>query len=118
MFDLINVFDVFLPQLLMYPNPADPLNPEAGQMLYSAQDKYYDRIQEYIKKYAPRPVKNGFKAKTNGKAKYLKNGNSKLKKIKKKKVLVTEDEETKNDKDEDSLSDLISEEMSNASELS
>jgi ubiquitin-conjugating enzyme E2 H len=33
MYNLINIFEVFLPQLLSYPNPTDPLNPEAASML-------------------------------------------------------------------------------------
>jgi len=42
--DLINVFDVFLPQLLMYPNPKDPLNREAAAMLIRDEKKYKERV--------------------------------------------------------------------------
>jgi ubiquitin-conjugating enzyme E2 H len=52
MYDLINIFDTFLPQLLLYPNPTDPLNGEAARLLLKDPDKYKDKIKEYVKKYA------------------------------------------------------------------
>ena len=52
MFDLINIFDVFLPQLLLYPNPSDPLNIEAARLLQKDPEKYNNKIKEYVKKYA------------------------------------------------------------------
>jgi len=52
MYDLINIFEVFLPQLLLYPNPTDPLNGEAAALLLKNPDKYKDRVKEYVKKYA------------------------------------------------------------------
>lgn len=56
MFDLINIFDVFLPQLLLYPNPTDPLNGEAAKLLQKDPDKYNSKIKEYVKKFASEVV--------------------------------------------------------------
>ena len=44
MFDLINIFDVFLPQLLLYPNPTDPLNAEAAALNMKHPDKFKERV--------------------------------------------------------------------------
>jgi hypothetical protein len=38
---MINIFEVFLPQLLRYPNPTDPLNGEAAALLMR-EPKSYD----------------------------------------------------------------------------
>lgn len=56
MYDLINIFDVFLPQLLLYPNPADPLNGEAANLLIKDPEKYKERVREYVKKFASEDV--------------------------------------------------------------
>ncbi len=52
MFELKNIFDTFLPQLLLYPNPTDPLNGEAARLLLKDAEKYKEKVQEYVKKYA------------------------------------------------------------------
>lgn len=43
--DLINVFEVFLPQLLRYPNPADPLNGEAAALLIREPKNYEQKVR-------------------------------------------------------------------------
>lgn len=52
MFDLLNVFDIFLPQLLSYPNPKDPLNPDAAALFVVAPDIYRIKTKQYVIKYA------------------------------------------------------------------
>ncbi|OOF98805.1 hypothetical protein ASPCADRAFT_127401 [Aspergillus carbonarius ITEM 5010] len=52
MYDMINIFEVFLPQLLRYPNPSDPLNGEAAAMLMREPKSYEAKVKEYVAKYA------------------------------------------------------------------
>jgi len=52
MYDLINIFDTFLPQLLLYPNPADPLNPEAAAFLLKEPKKYEQKVKDHVRKHA------------------------------------------------------------------
>lgn len=52
MFDLINVFEVFLPQLLLYPNPTDPLNGEAAALLMREPEQYKKKVKDYVQRFA------------------------------------------------------------------
>lgn len=45
MYDMVNIFEVFLPQLLRYPNPADPLNGEAAAMLMREPKNYEVKVK-------------------------------------------------------------------------
>lgn len=59
MFDLLNIFESFLPQLLRYPNPTDPLNGEAAAMQLREPAKYNEKVVELVKLYAaPENVDN------------------------------------------------------------
>jgi ubiquitin-conjugating enzyme E2 H len=52
MYDLVNVFEVFLPQLLLYPNPSDPLNGAAAALMMRDPQAYRDKVREYVVKFA------------------------------------------------------------------
>lgn len=48
MYSLVNVFDVFLPQLLTYPNPSDPLNADAAGILMKDRHAYDARVRQSV----------------------------------------------------------------------
>ncbi|CAO3612144.1 unnamed protein product [Cunninghamella blakesleeana] len=52
MFDMINIFEVFLPQLLRYPNPTDPLNGEAAALLMREPTKYESKVKDHVSRFA------------------------------------------------------------------
>jgi ubiquitin-conjugating enzyme E2 H len=51
---MINIFEVFLPQLLRYPNPADPLNGDAAVLLLREPKTYESKVRDYVSRYATR----------------------------------------------------------------
>lgn len=50
--DLLNIFEVFLPQLLLYPNAADPLNGEAAALYLKDPERFKDRVRDHIRRHA------------------------------------------------------------------
>ncbi|KAI4200472.1 MAG: hypothetical protein LQ350_003920 [Teloschistes chrysophthalmus] len=52
MYDMINIFESFLPQLLRYPNPTDPLNGEAAALLMRDPKSYDVKVKDYVNQYA------------------------------------------------------------------
>uniref|UniRef100_A0A452YBP3 E2 ubiquitin-conjugating enzyme n=1 Tax=Aegilops tauschii subsp. strangulata TaxID=200361 RepID=A0A452YBP3_AEGTS len=53
MFDLVNVFEVFLPQLLLYPNPSDPLNGEAAALMMRDRPAYEQKVKGDLVQHYP-----------------------------------------------------------------
>ena len=52
MYDLSNVFETFLPQLLTYPNPSDPLNGDAAALYLQKPEEFKKKVREYVQRYA------------------------------------------------------------------
>lgn len=42
---MVNIFEVFLPQLLRYPNPNDPLNGEAASLIMRHPKEYEVKVK-------------------------------------------------------------------------
>ena len=51
-FELKNVFDNFLPQLLRYPNADDPLNVDAADLMKNDLEEYKRQVLTYTRKYS------------------------------------------------------------------
>lgn len=52
LYDLSNIFESFLPQLLTYPNPVDPLNGDAAAMYLHKPEEYRKKVADYVRRYA------------------------------------------------------------------
>lgn len=56
MYNLVNIFEMFLPQLLRYPNPTDPLNGEAAALLMRDPQAYATKVRDHVRQHASAPV--------------------------------------------------------------
>ena len=48
----LHIFDYFLPQLFALPEPSDPYNIQAANLLMVSPENYKVKVKEYIQKYA------------------------------------------------------------------
>ncbi|CAF1622375.1 unnamed protein product, partial [Adineta ricciae] len=66
MYDLANIFESFLPQLLAYPNPVDPLNGDAAALYLHKPDDYKKKVREYVQRFATAAMAESLAATING----------------------------------------------------
>eukprot|EP00253_Pinus_taeda_P017655 PITA_17655 len=50
--NLVNIFEMFLPQLLLEPNADEPINFGAGALMKSDKNAYEEKVKEYCLRYA------------------------------------------------------------------
>lgn len=57
-YDMLNIFEQFLPQLLKYPNPDDPLNMYAARLILHNPTIYEQKVLTYVRLYANENLNN------------------------------------------------------------
>lgn len=62
MYDMLNIFEVFLPQLLRYPNAADPLNGEAAALLIRDAKAYDVKVKGAFRSHSARADESNLRA--------------------------------------------------------
>lgn len=50
LYDILNVVEVFIPQLLLYPNALDPLNANAANLFLNDKIEFQNKVDEFIKR--------------------------------------------------------------------
>jgi ubiquitin-conjugating enzyme E2 H len=63
MYDLTNVFDTFLPQLLTHPNAMDPLNSDAGILCIQRPEEFEKIVKSYVRQFAMKDARQALKRK-------------------------------------------------------
>ncbi|KHJ42243.1 ubiquitin--protein ligase [Trichuris suis] len=66
LFDLSNIFESFLPQLLAYPNPTDPLNGDAAALYLHKPEEFKRKCKDFVSKYATEEALRKYCPETDG----------------------------------------------------
>lgn len=75
MYDLANIFESFLPQLLAYPNPVDPLNGDAAALYLHKPEDYKKKVREYVQRFATADMADSLSSSLNGQTSTSNNSN-------------------------------------------
>jgi len=105
MYDLANIFESFLPQLLAYPNPVDPLNGDAAALYLHKPEDYKKKVREYVQRFATADMADGLHATINGQS--SSNNSSSNNQIN---GLNNSNQTNKNESDDEVLSDFSEDE--------
>eukprot|EP01013_Petalomonas_cantuscygni_P030421 TRINITY_DN56398_c0_g1_i1.p1 TRINITY_DN56398_c0_g1~~TRINITY_DN56398_c0_g1_i1.p1 ORF type:complete len:218 (-),score=28.16 TRINITY_DN56398_c0_g1_i1:323-976(-) len=52
LYDLVNIFSIFIPQLLLNPNPSDPLNTDAAALYSRDRARFEEHVRNHVARHA------------------------------------------------------------------